>query len=1183
MENLNTTRQIKDANEAVASVAYKLSEMVAIYPITPSSPMAEWCDQWATENKKNLWGITPEVVQMESEGGAAGTVHGSLNAGVLTTTFTASQGLLLMIPNMYKIAGELTPFCMHVTARALATHALSIFGDHSDVMATRQTGFALLSSHSVQAAHDMAAIAHASTLEGQIPFLHFFDGFRTSHEINTYDPIDDATLKALMSEDALAAFRARGLNPDAPFIRGTAQNPDVYFQGRERANSFYQKLPAIVAEKMDLFGKLTGRHYHLFDYVGDPEAELVFVIMGSGSETVREVVSYLNKNGAKVGVITVHLFRPFSREHLMQALPKTTRKIVVFDRTKEPGAVAEPLCQDIHTALQEAAMQKLWNQALPQIIGGRYGLGSKEFTPSMVLAVYNQAQADKLPQSFTVGIEDDVTHLSVPVTENLDLEKDSTFRAIFYGLGSDGTVGANKNTIKIIGNETGRYVQAYFVYDSKKSGAMTVSHLRFGPEPIEAPYLIQKAQFVACHQFQFLNKYSVLDALQDGGILLLNAPFATDKVWEHLPLEVQKTVLERHIKVFAIDAYSVARECGMGGRINTIMQTCFFAISGILPKDEAIAYIKAAIKKTYGKKGEAVVQSNYAAVDATLENLHEIALSHAQANGQKRVPLQLNGASEFVQKVTRQLLEQRGDQLPVSAFPEQGIWPSGTTCWEKRDIAQEIPSWDPALCIQCNRCSSICPHAAIRVKHYDKACLDKAPEGFKSVDFRSKEFQGHAFTVQVSPEDCTGCGLCAEVCPGKSRTNPNQKALQMTAKDKDFAQVKESAKYFESLDWPETQNAKMDLKTSQFKQPLFEYSGACSGCGETPYIKLLTQLFGDRLVIANATGCSSIYGGNLPTTPYTVNREGRGPAWANSLFEDNAEFGLGIRLATFKKQKMARELLSQIQSQLSGINLDSLLNTPSVIDEKLIQEQRMQVKALKQQLANIHNDQAKLLLPIVDFLVEKTVWILGGDGWAYDIGYGGLDHVLASGNNLNVMVLDTEVYSNTGGQQSKSTPIGAVAKFAAAGKSHAKKDLGLLAMSYKNIYVAQIALGANPTQALNAMMEANSYNGPSLIIAYSHCIEHGYSLKFGADQQKLAVESGYWPLYRFDPRRIQEGQNPLKLDAAEAKIPLTEYLKRENRFEVLKKTAPERAAILVEQAQKNVHDRLAYYQYLANR
>ena len=1171
--NRITERAIKDANEAVASVAYKFSEMIAIYPITPSSPMAEWCDQWATEGKKNLWGVIPEVVEMQSEAGAAGTVHGSLQGGVLTTTFTASQGLLLMIPNLYKIAGELTPFCMHVTARALATHGLSIFGDHSDVMATRQTGMALLSSQSVQAAHDLAAIAHAATLKASVPFIHFFDGFRTSHEINTYYPINEDVLKALIDDADLFAFRKRGLTPDDPVIRGTAQNPDVYFQGRERSNCFYQNLPAIVDEKMRLFEKLTRRRYHLFDYEGDPEAECVFVIMGSGSETIRQVIQYKRAQGKKVGVLTVHLYRPFSTEFFLKALPVSAEKIVVFDRTKEPGSVVEPLCQDVQSVLQEAYHKGL-RKTLPVIIGGRYGLGSKEFTPAMVNAVYEAACSNTLPNSFTVGIEDDITHLSVPVKKSLDLEDKDCFRAVFYGLGSDGTVGANKNTIKIIGNETDQFVQAYFVYDSKKSGAMTVSHLRFGPNPIQAPYLIQTSNFVACHQFQFINNYDVLKTLQKGGIFLLNTPNPSE-VWGTMPQEVQQTLIDKNVQFYAIDAYEVARNAGMGGRINTIMQTCFFAISGILPKEEAISYIKNAIKKTYGKKGESVVQSNCAAVDATLAHLHKIDLQPVSMHSRKRVPLNLSGAPEFIQKVTKTLLEQKGDTLPVSAFPENGTWPTGTTRFEKRDLAQFIPEWDPSIWIQCNRCSTVCPHAAIRAKHYPKAELDNAPEGFKSAAFRSKDYPNDAFTIQVSPADCTGCGLCSEVCPAKNKLDANKKALTMVRKNTCFEEADKAHKFFEKLPWPDTQNDKLDAKNTQFRQPLFEYSGACAGCGETAYIKMLTQLFGDHLILANATGCSSIYGGNLPTTPYTKNADGRGPAWANSLFEDNAEFGFGLKLSSDKKSRMARELLTELKPELKG-NFDDLLIQADTDAQRV--KKRQKIETLKNELQALSSEKANLLLSLADFLIEKTIWTVGGDGWAYDIGFGGLDHVLASGHNVNVLVLDTEVYSNTGGQQSKSTPLGAVTKFAAAGKERNKKDLALLAMTYGNIYVAQIALQANPTQAVKALVEANSYQGPSLIIAYSNCIEHGYDLRLGAEHQRLAVESGYWPLFRYDPRTI--GRNPLQLDAVDTKVPLSDYLSLENRFKVLAKSNPERAAALMEKAQAIVNQRIALYKRL---
>lgn len=1176
-------KSIKDANEAVALVAYQLSEMIAIYPITPSSPMAEWCDQWSAEKKKNLWNIVPEVIQMQSEGGVAGAMHGTIQGGVLTTTFTASQGLLLMLPNMYKIAGELTPFCMHVAARTIGTHALSIFCDHSDVMSARQTGFAMLASNSVQESHDLAAIAHAVTLKARVPFMHFFDGFRTSHEINSFVPLNGNTLKALIDTAAILEFRNHALTPDAPVIRGTAQNPDVFFQCRESINPFYAALPRIVEEKMRQFEALTGRGYRLFSYVGHPEAEHVIVIMGSGSETVEQTVRYLNEKGEKVGVISVHLFRPFSTDYFVKALPSTVKTIAVLDRTKEPGAVAEPLCQDVQSALREAEQKGVLHlKTRPVVVGGRYGLGSKEFDPTMVKSIYDSLKTTDYPKhSFTVGISDDVSHSSLKANGTLDLESKDTFRAIFYGLGSDGTVGANKNTIKIIGEETNQYVQAYFVYDSKKAGAMTVSHLRFGPNPIKAPYLIQSAQFVACHQFQFLDGYDVLQLIQKNGVFLINTPYEKERVWDALPEEVQKIILEKSLQLYAIDAYKVARESGMGGLINTIMQTCFFAISGILPKEEAIQCIKNAIKKSYGKKGEAVVQKNFAAVDATLENLHKIEPSAGLSAKRKRLQLNLNGAPEFVQKITKQLIEQKGNELPVSLLPNDGTWQTGTTRWEKRSIAQELPEWDESLCIQCNRCVLICPHACIRAKHFSEESLSDAPETFKSLPFRSKENPNEAFTIQLYPEDCTGCNLCAEICPAKSKEDPSHKALNMVPKAKILEAEKANSAFFDRLAWPSYTELKLDIKNTQFRQPLFEFSGACSGCGETPYIKLVTQLFGDRLMIANASGCSSIYGGNLPTTPYTKNAEGRGPAWSNSLFEDNAEFGLGFRLSADKKGQIARELLKEMVPHIGDTLASAILEADQSTETGII-DQRNRVATLKEGLKSSKDEKANSLLAIADFLVEKSVWVVGGDGWAYDIGYGGLDHVLASGRKVNVLVLDTEVYSNTGGQQSKATPLGAVAKFAAAGKEQVKKDLGLLAITYGNIYVAQIAIGANPTQAINAFVEANDYPGTALVIAYSPCIEHGYVLKSGIDQQKLAVDSGYWPLYRFDPRRADKGENPLKLDAVDIKVPLAEYLKKENRFRILEKKSPERAARLLEMAQASIQRRVAFYRRLAS-
>ncbi len=1169
-------KNIKDANEAVASIAYQLSEMIAIYPITPSSPMAEWCDEWSASKKQNIWGIVPEVVQMQSEGG----VHGALQGGVLTTTFTASQGLLLMIPNMYKIAGELLPFCMHVSARSLAAHALSIFGDHSDVMACRQTGFAMLASNSVQEAHDLACIAHAATLESRVPFVHFFDGFRTSHEINTFESVDKETLKKLIDEKSLFSFRQRALSPDNPVVRGTAQNPDVYFQGRERSNPFYTRVPQIVEEKMKLFESLTGRSYRPFEYVGSPQAERVLVIMGSGSETVEQTVYNLLQQGEKVGVLKVRLYRPFAAKSFLKLIPETVRSIAVLDRTKEPGAVAEPLCQDVQSAFQEGKRNGwITSNDIPTIVGGRYGLSSKEFDPSMAKAVFDSLKT-KTKHSFTVGINDDVSGSSLEIKHNLDLENQNVFRAIFYGLGSDGTVGANKNTIKIIGEETEQFVQAYFVYDSKKAGAMTVSHLRFGPKPIKAPYLIQSAQFVACHQFSFLDRYDVLEKILPEGVFLLNSPFAKEKVWDTLPEEVQKTIIEKRLKLYAIDAYKVAKEANMGGRINTVMQTCFFAISGVLPKQEAIDHIKNAIKKSYGKKGEAVVKQNFAAVDSTLENLHAITVPNKVTAKKKRLSLNLNGASEFVQKITRTLLDQKGDTLPVSAIPIDGTWPTATTRWEKRSIAQDVPEWDPTTCIQCNRCVLVCPHACLRAKHFPKTALSQAPQHFKALDFRSKEHANHSFTIQLAPEDCTGCSLCVSACPAKNKANPERKAINMVPKANILEAEKENYAYFDTLPWPDVADAALDIKSTQFKQPLFEFSGACAGCGETPYIKLLTQLFGDRLLMSNATGCSSIYGGNLPTTPYCVNDEGRGPAWANSLFEDNAEFGLGMRLSADKKKQIARQFLETMAPKV-GENIASAILSADQTTERGIIQQRERVNELKNKLASLLLPEAQMLLSLADFLVEKSVWIVGGDGWAYDIGFGGLDHVLASGRNINVLVLDTEVYSNTGGQQSKATPLGAVAKFAASGKAQPKKDLGLLAITYGSIYVAQIALGAKPVQAINAFAEANSYPGTSLIIAYSHCIEHGYPLKDGLEQQNLAVDTGYWPLYRFDPRKAVDGHSGLQLDSAAPKVGLETYLKNENRYRMLQAKNPERAEKLAALAQESVNKRFAFYQRLA--
>ena len=1094
-------------NQAVTSVAYRLSEVIAIYPITPSSSMGEQSDEMASHRTPNLWGTVPEVAEMQSEGGAAGAVHGALQAGALATTFTASQGLLLMIPNMYKIAGELTAFTMHVSARCLATHALSIFGDHSDVMACRQTGFAMLCSNSVQEAHDLAAVAHAASLRARVPFMHFFDGFRTSHEVAKIALLSDDDLRAMVSTDAIAAHRQRALSPEHPVLRGSAQNPDTFFQAREASNGFYNACPHIVKEEMARFAAITGRDYHLFDYVGSPDAERVIVMMGSGAEAAHEMVDWLLARGEKVGLLKVRLFRPWSTVDFVAALPTTVKSIAVLDRTKEPGAVGDPLYLDVVAALREVSEDGLI-ATMPRVVAGRYGLSSKEFTPTMVKSVYDELAKSKPSRHFTIGINDDVTHLSLSVDQTLDIEPPDVVRAVFYGLGADGTVGANKNSIKIIGEETDQYAQGYFVYDSKKSGAITVSHLRFGPRPIRSTYLVRRAGFVAVHQWNFLERYDVLGEAAPGAILLLNAPVPAEKLWGQLPREVQEGVLELGLKVYAIDAIDVARRNGMGGRINTIMQTCFFALSGIFPRDEAIGYIKRAIKKSYGQKGEEVVAKNFAVVDAALEHLFEVPVGKSVNAHWSRPAVVSAKAPPFVQRVTAVMLAGKGDSLPVSAFPVDGAWPTGSAQWEKRNLATQMPVWDTKICIQCNKCVLVCPHAAIRAKVYDPPLTANAPATFKSMEWKSGEFKGQKYTLQVAPEDCTGCSLCVEVCPAKDKANPRHKAIDMV--DQPALRVSERDNFEFFLELPEADREKvpMDIKGTQLLQPLFEYSGACSGCGETPYIKLLTQMFGDRAIIANATGCSSIYGGNLPTTPYTTNRDGRGPAWANSLFEDNAEFGFGIRLAVDTHERQALQLLVTLSASLG----DEMINGLRGLDqhtESGIAEQRRRVVALRTKLATIDKPEARRLELLAEYLVRKSIWIVGGDGWAYDIGYGGLDHVLASGRNVNILVLDTEVYSNTGGQQSKSTPIGAAAKFAVAGKEVPKKDLGLLAMVYGNVYVAKVAFGAKDAQTVKAFAEADAFNGPSLIIAYSHCIAHGYDMAQGAAQQKLAVETGY--------------------------------------------------------------------------
>ncbi len=1171
-----------DGNEAAAYVAHKTNEVIAIYPITPSSPMGEWADEWSAKGQKNIWGTVPVVVEMQSEGGAAGAVHGALQTGGLTTTFTASQGLLLMIPNMYKIAGELNSTVFHVSARTLSTHALSIFGDHSDVMATRQTGFALLASNSVQEVMDFALIAQASTLKSRVPFLHFFDGFRTSHEVQKIEQLTEEDMHAMIPYELVEAHRQRAMTPDRPVLRGTAQNPDHFFQARERVNPYYLACPDIVQKTMDEFARIVGRQYHLFDYVGHPDAERIIVLMGSGAETVHETVEYLVERGEKVGVIKVRLYRPFSVKHFIQALPKTVKRIAVLDRTKEPGAAGEPLYIDVVNAINEAYAEGfLPTEGLPRVVGGRYGLSSKEFTPAMVKGVFDELNKDNPKNHFTVGIYDDVTHTSIDYDPSFSTENPHSIRAMFYGLGADGTVSANKNSIKIIGEETDNYAQGYFVYDSKKSGAMTVSHLRFGPDPIHSTYLISKANFLACHQFVFLEKLDILKYAEEGAVFLLNAPYPPEEVWDHLPRRVQEQIIEKKLKFYAIDAYKVAKETGMGVRINTIMQTCFFAISGILPRDEAIAKIKEAIRKTYGSKGEDVVQKNFHAVDQTLANLKEVKYPDHPTSKKEIPPIVSEKAPDFVKNVLAKIMAGEGDSLPVSAFPEDGTFPTGTAQWEKRNIALEIPVWDEKLCIQCGKCVMACPHSTIRAKVYDPKYLEEAPPTFKSADYRGKEYAGMKYTIQIAPEDCTGCALCVDVCPVKDKTDTSRKALNMAPQIPLREQERENWDFFLSIPDADRRSVRIEtVKGAQFLRPLFEFSGACAGCGETPYVRLLTQLFGDRALIANATGCSSIYGGNLPTTPYTVDDNGRGPTWNNSLFEDNAEFGLGFRLSLDKHMEFAKELLVKLAPQIGDGLVDAILNARQR-SEAEIHEQRQRVEELKKKLKEINSPEAKQLLGLADYLVRKSVWIVGGDGWAYDIGYGGLDHVLAMGRDVNLLVLDTEVYSNTGGQMSKATPMGAVAKFAAGGKPKPKKDLALMAMTYGYVYVAKVAMGANDQQTLRAFLEADAYEGPSLIIAYSHCIAHGIDMAKGMRNQEAAVKSGYWPLFRFNPALLAEGKNPLKIDSKAPSIALQDYIMMETRYRMLTRFNPERAKMLMEAAQKDVNMRWKLYQQLA--
>jgi pyruvate-ferredoxin/flavodoxin oxidoreductase len=1178
-----------DGNEAAAYVAYNTNEVIAIYPITPSSNMGEWCDAWAAVNKKNIWGMIPSVSELQSEGGASGSVHGALQTGALTTTFTASQGLLLMIPNMFKIAGELTSTVFHVSARSIAAAALSIFGDHSDVMATRSTGFALLSSNSVQEVMDFALIAQAATLEARIPFIHFFDGFRTSHEVMKIEELTKDDMKLMMDDELIIAHRNRALTPDRPVMRGTAQNPDVYFQGRETVNPFYNACPAIVQKQMDKFAKLTGRQYNLFDYVGAPDAEKIIIMMGSGSEAAEETVNYLISKGEKVGLLKVRLYRPFSLEHFIKALPKTTKSIAVLDRTKEPGAGGEPLYLDVVNAVSEKYMSGELQFAYPKIIGGRYGLSSKEFTPAMVKSVFDNLSNQKPKTHFTLGIIEDVTNTSLEFDPHFSVESDETFRGKFYGLGADGTVGANKNSIKIIGEGTDYFAQGYFVYDSKKSGSTTVSHLRFGPKEIKSTYLINKARFVACHQQVFLEQWDMLKDASEGATFLLNTKVDKDHVWDSLPEKVQKDLLNKKMKFWIIDAYKVGEETGMGVRINTIMQTCFFAISNIFPQEQAIGMIKDSIKKTYGAKGDKIVQMNFDAVDKTVANLFEVTVPNKITSNKQMQPPVSGNAPDFVKEVTAKIIAGEGDLLPVSKMPVDGTFPLTTTRWEKRNIALEVPVWDMHTCIQCNKCVMVCPHATIRAKLLEEKDLAGAPATFKYTKFKAKEYgEGLYYSLQVAVEDCTGCALCVDVCPAKNKKETKLKAINMAEQLPIREQERANWDFFFNLpDMDRKVVAVSKVKDSQFLQPLFEFSGACSGCGETPYVKLVSQLFGDRTIIANATGCSSIYGGNLPTTPWAADKNGRGPAWSNSLFEDNAEFGYGFRLSIDTHNLQAKKLLKSFATEIGGDLVDGLINSTQK-DEAEIYEQRERVSALKNKLndmlkagANGKTSDLKHLLSLADYLVKKSVWIMGGDGWAYDIGYGGLDHVLASGKNVNVLVLDTEVYSNTGGQCSKSTPRAAVAKFAAAGKPGAKKDLGLMAMNYGNVYVAKVAMGANDQHTLRAFLEAEAYDGPSLIIAYSHCIAHGINMETAMQNQKAAVDSGHWPLFRYHPDLEKEGKNPFKLDSKGLKIPFKDYAYMETRYKMLTKSHPAEAAALMIEAQADVVRKWKEYERMA--
>lgn len=1174
-----------DGNEAAAYVAYLTNEVCAIYPITPSSPMGEWCDAWSAEGRKNIWNDIPIVSELQSEGGASGSVHGALQTGAVTTTFTASQGLLLMIPNMFKIAGELTSTVFHVSARSLAAQALSIFGDHSDVMATRSTGFAMLASNSVQEVMDFALISQAATLSSRIPFLHFFDGFRTSHEVMKIEELNIEDIKAMIDDKLILEHRKRALTPENPVIRGTAQNPDVYFQGRETVNSFYINCPKLVQDQMDKFAQIAGRHYHLFDYSGAKDAERIIVIMGSGSEAVEETVDYLVSQNEKVGIIKVRLYRPFSNEHFINAIPKTVKSIAVLDRTKEPGAAGEPLYLDCVNAVSEKFVAGELPFNYPKIFGGRYGLSSKEFTPAMVKSIFDELKKEKPKNHFTIGIIDDVTNTSIDFDESFSVEAKETFKGKFYGLGADGTVGANKNSIKIIGEGTDYFSQGYFVYDSKKSGSMTISHLRFGPKEIKSTYLINRSNFIACHQQVFLEKVDMLKDAVDGATFLLNTQVPKNLVWDSLPEKVQKDLINRKMKFYIIDAYKVAEETGMGVRINTIMQTCFFAISKIFSKDDSIQLIKNSIKKTYGSKGDKIVQMNYDAVDKTIANLFEVDIPEKITSNIQLLPPIQGEATEFVKEVTAKIIAGEGDYLPVSKMPIDGTYPVGTAAVEKRNIALEVPVWDIDVCIQCNKCVLVCPHATIRAKIFDEKCLEGKPSTFKSTKFKSKDYGENVFySLQVAVEDCTGCGICVDVCPAKNKKETRLKAINMAEQLPLRETERENWNFF--LQIPEFDRTKINtaqVKDSQFLEPLFEFSGACSGCGETPYVKLVSQLFGDRTIVANATGCSSIYGGNLPTTPWTKNKDGRGPAWANSLFEDNAEFGFGMRLAVDKHNSQAKLLLIKVAALVGEDLVKNILDADQK-DEAGIYEQRERVKILKEKLESYKNGNSDVvhLLSLADYLVKKSIWIMGGDGWAYDIGYGGLDHVIASGKNVNILVLDTEVYSNTGGQASKSTPRAAVAKFAAAGKTMAKKDLGLIAMSYGNVYVAKVAMGANDAHTVRVFLEAEAYEGPSLIIAYSHCIAHGINMMTAMKNQKAAVDSGYWQLYRYNPEWAKEGKNPFRLESKGLKIPLKDYAYLETRYKMLTKSHPDLAIKLMEEAQQDVVKKYKYYEQLSS-